>query len=367
MDKKYIWLILVILILVGGFLILGTKKQINPPKELVVGAIFPLTGSTAQFGELFRQGLDASLKDSKNIKIIYEDSGGDAARGVTAFQKLVNVDKVDIVLPIISKVAAPLVPLMREQMVPGIMSLVATNSATSKDNNYVYRLFWTADETGIIFAQRIIDAGFTNVGLLQAKNEVSQSNIDVIRPLLEKAGVKVSIETFQDPDTDFKTQLSKLKSENIQALGILTIPPVSMKNIITQTKQLDINIPLYDILSVFLNPGVPEMLGSLANNIYTIATPYLIGDYKKDFKDQYQSQTGKELTGYSSIGYDMGTLLKYLVDQKAFDRNSITQVLADMKSFEGISSPYIIDDMHNIKPTISKAQYINGVIQKSEK
>ena len=367
MDKKYIWLILVILILVGGFLILGTKKQIKPPEELVVGAIFPLTGSTAQFGELFRQGLDASLKDSKNIKIIYEDSGGDAARGVTAFQKLVNVDKVDIVLPIISKVAAPLVPLMREQMVPGIMSLVATNSATSKDNNYVYRLFWTADETGIIFAQRIIDAGFTNVGLLQAKNEVSQSNIDVIKPLLEKAGVKVSIETFQDPDTDFKTQLSKLKSENIQALGILTIPPVSMKNIITQTKQLDINIPLYDILSVFLNPGVPEMLGSLANNIYTIATPYLIGDYKKDFKDQYQSQTGKELTGYSSIGYDMGTLLKYLVDQKAFDRNSITQVLADMKSFEGISSPYIIDDMHNIKLTISKAQYINGVIQKSEK
>ncbi len=371
MDKKYVWVIVLAVVLIGGFTVLHNQQSVTSVKsssdQLVVGAIFPLTGPTAQFGEIFKQGLEASLKDSKNIKVIYEDSKGDAPGAVTAFQKLVNVDNVDVIIPILSKATVPLIPLSKEQKVPTILSLVSALSATSKDNDYVYRLFWTANETGVIFAQRIIDAKFTHIGILQAQNEASQSNIDVIKPLLENAGVKVDIETFQDSDIDFKTQLSKLKSENIQALAILTVPAASMKNIVTQAKQLGINVPLYDVLGILLNPGTPEALGQLANNMYTITTPYLTGDYKKDFKDQYQSQAGKELSGFGSFGYDTGILLKYLADQKAFNRESIKQLLSSIKTFEGISSPYIVDDVHDIKPTITKAQYVNGTIQKSDK
>jgi len=380
-EKKWIiGAVIVVAVVVIGYIFFGipdvtilTKSTIIDKKEtigksniLTVGAILPMTGPTAQFGEIFKTGLDAGLAGNSQIKVIYEDSKSDAVGAVAAFQKLVNIDKVDVIVSILSKTSVPLVPIAKENKIPLIISLVAATNTTSPDNDYVYRLFWGASKTANLFVDRIADQKITRVALLQGKNEAAQSNADIIIPQLEIAGIKVAYQTFQDSDTDFRTQLAKAKQAQPEVVAILSVPASQWKNIITQVKELGITVPIYDLFGVFQNPGTPEALGMLADGVYTIATPFHVGEYGSEVKAELAKKNIK-LNGLTSFGYDTASLIKDFVKNKVMERESIVQYMKNLRSFNGISSPYTVDDAHNIEPTIIRAQYINGAVVKSEK
>lgn len=67
---------------------------------LKIGAILPLTGDLAYVGQEMQRGMGLALQeaDNPNIKIIYEDDlTFDIKSSVNAANKLVNLDKVDVV------------------------------------------------------------------------------------------------------------------------------------------------------------------------------------------------------------------------------------------------------------------------------
>jgi ABC-type branched-subunit amino acid transport system substrate-binding protein len=66
-----------------------------------IGAVFPMSGANAEYGQIFGTGvnlaiehINADKKLSGTLSVIYEDSQALPAQGVTAATKLVNVSKV---------------------------------------------------------------------------------------------------------------------------------------------------------------------------------------------------------------------------------------------------------------------------------
>ncbi len=368
MKKQNLFIGLAVIIIIVLVVIFSHKgEKAADDHILTVGAALPLSGPTAQFGEIFKDGLEKGLAGDPNIKVIYEDSKGDATGATAAFQKLVTVDHVDLVISNLSKPSVPLVPLAKQSKVPLLFSLVAAQTATNKDNDYAYRIFWTTEQTGNSFADRVIEQGIKSVAVLQAKDEASQLNADTIIPRLEAAGIKVTYETFQGTDTDFRTQLLKVKEANPDVLAIITVPAGQWKNLVTQIHDAGISKPIYDVLGVFLNPGTPEALGDLANGVYTITTPFALGDYHAEEKAEIIKATGKEPAGYTPLGYDTASMLKQMVAANATDRSSIVNFLKGLKSFDGITSTYTVDDSHNISAAFVRAQFVNGKTIKSDK
>ncbi len=100
---KKVWLVILIFfaVLIAVLLLnLGDRK----PSEFKIGVILPQTGYSAFIGESVRKGMDLSLDidvkanpDAK-IKLVYEDSAGDIKQAVSAYHKLVSVDKVNAVV-----------------------------------------------------------------------------------------------------------------------------------------------------------------------------------------------------------------------------------------------------------------------------
>ncbi|MDB5259858.1 MAG: Leucine, isoleucine, valine-, threonine-, and alanine-binding protein [Candidatus Nomurabacteria bacterium] len=359
-------LVLLVVIIFSIYKLLGFRES-KGNDILVVGASLPFTGPTAQYGEYFKKGMDSVVGGNKKIKIIYEDSKGDAAGGVAAFQKLTTVDGVDILVSAISKATVPIIPLAQQSKTPIIISFVAAMNATSKNNDYAYRIFWTAEQFADFFVERIVDQKITHVALLQAKNEGAQSTADLIVPKLNSAGIKVTIETFQDTDTDFRTQLAKVKQANPQVIGIIAIPTSQWKGIMVQAKEAGINLPIYDVLGVLLNPGTPEALAGLAEKVYTMTTPFNTGEYATEFKNDYIKRNNREPAGFESFAIDIGLMLKNLADNNITTKEEVTKYLKSLNSFEGITSAYTVDDSHNFMPLPIRAQFINGKISKSEK
>src|SRR6266702_3834908 len=74
--------------------------------QVTVGAVLPLSGSSASLGEDQRRGMELAVAKineqggvlAKNLKLQVEDSGGTANSALDAARTLVTVDKVPSVL-----------------------------------------------------------------------------------------------------------------------------------------------------------------------------------------------------------------------------------------------------------------------------
>ena len=70
-TRAALWLVAIVVI--AGFWFAWSKQ--TPGKTIKVGAIFPLSGANAVYGEMAKKGIELALKgDSSNITVVYEDS-----------------------------------------------------------------------------------------------------------------------------------------------------------------------------------------------------------------------------------------------------------------------------------------------------
>src|SRR3989344_5944536 len=80
------------LFLISVFLISGCAKNsfdsTAPKQSLLVGAILPLTGPSAIWGESVRNGMELALENHPEIKVVFEDSKGTAVDGISAYRAL---------------------------------------------------------------------------------------------------------------------------------------------------------------------------------------------------------------------------------------------------------------------------------------
>src|SRR3990172_4928425 len=74
-------------------------------KEIKIGAILPLTGSSAQYGKWIQEALELGKEEinsagginGRRLEIIYEDDQANPTLAANAMRKLINSDKVPLV------------------------------------------------------------------------------------------------------------------------------------------------------------------------------------------------------------------------------------------------------------------------------
>ena len=75
----------------GG--ITGKATAVGEQPKIKIGALLPLSGDAAAYGENVKQGIELALKGT-NFEVIYEDGKCEGPDAVTAIQKLINLDGV---------------------------------------------------------------------------------------------------------------------------------------------------------------------------------------------------------------------------------------------------------------------------------
>lgn len=102
MSNKRIVELVVAVVLMAGIVWWGVaqiKISNHATNQIVMGVVLPLTGDLSVTGEKMYNGMRlAETELPQNIKIVYEDDHSDVTTGVTAANKLLSVDKVDILV-----------------------------------------------------------------------------------------------------------------------------------------------------------------------------------------------------------------------------------------------------------------------------
>lgn len=197
--------------------------------EITIGALGALTGATAFIGGPGRDGIQLAVDkineaggiNGRKLKLIFEHAFT-PAESVAAAKKLVESDKVFVlILASGSTGAAAAADFVRETGVPTYNIYGATPIIR---NPFAENVFHSAIPGAEVSSQAMIDRAFEanpnakKFGLLAGTYAFPQANLKATKPLLEKKGVEVVVEEFDQGSRDFTSQLLSFARARVDAV-----------------------------------------------------------------------------------------------------------------------------------------------------
>jgi len=310
--KKFVTVVSIALI---ASLLAGCKLNTNKvaeqksQKQVKIGALLPLSGDYAFWGDAMRRGIDMAIDEAKkegvDLKVVYEDDQDlRPAKIVTAAKKLLEVDKIDVGVTMIIEEIRPSAPLFNDKKVP-LLAVWDDNKFIRESGEYIYTNGFSTEKAG----EQMAEYAYNTLGLkrvamvlhLEPWGEViSKSFTDKFKEL---GGEVVYSESFQRDVTDYKTTIAKIKQLKADGVYMALVPMTSVQ-FITQAKELGLNSVLMTGDTLFQD--VIDATGNAAENIYFTNIYPSSKDYlTKKHQDKYGSDPVN--LDAISLGYD-GTM-----------------------------------------------------------
>ncbi len=322
-------------------------------KEIKIGAILTLTGDAAKYGESVKDGIELARQEKndlgsikgRQIKIIYEDSKADPKMAVSAFEKLVEINKVHIIIgPMSSSEVLAVAPLAEKRKV---ILFTPTASAPSITNagDYIFRNV-TSDlyegEELALFAYN--DLKLKRIAIIYINNDFGIGLKDSFKNKFEKLGGSIlEIETFEQGSTDMKSQISKIKRSNPEAVFIVGYK--EMGTILRQVKELRLKTQFLSF-SMFEDPEILKIAGDIANGVYyTYRSFETTSDEEvvKKFVDRYKSTYKTEPDIFSALGYDAMRIVAHAMEKGGYSADEVKQTLYSIKNFPAVTGSLSFD------------------------
>lgn len=333
---------------------LACKKEEPKAKEIKIGAILPLTGDLATYGENAKNGailLSEEVNargglEGKRVALVFEDSRAQPDQGVAAFQKLMNVDNV---LGVIGEVASsPLLaisPIANQNRIV-VVSPAASSPDITNAGPYIYRV-WPSD---VFEADRMADyvkkQGIRTVASLYVNNDYGRALMYEFTKRLEGSNVVIaSEEQFDQNTTDVRTQLARLKKSNPDCLYLISYPKESVV-ILRQYKEMGLKSMLLSTSS-FEDPLITKETGSIAEGaVFTSPIPPDDTDpIVSAFRKNYEERFGKRPGLVADYGYDaLKVMLEALDLSGEMSREGLSRGMEMIKDLRGATGLINFDE-----------------------
>jgi branched-chain amino acid transport system substrate-binding protein len=349
-----------ILILLFSFLLIFSinSQQKSPIK---IGFIGPLTGDYANYGKLMTQAIKIAVEernakggiDGHLIELIAEDDEGKVDKANAAIEKLSSRDKIwGFVGAVFSSSSLAIAPRAETEKIV-MITPSSTNKALTGDKKFVFRNVLSDALQAKVFAKYVAEVlKIKKVAILYMKNDYSQGLASDFKSQFESDGGTITAyESGMQGDKDFKTQLTKIKGTNPEAIYMPDYV-AEMAQILEQSKQLGIkaNFLSADGMS---NPEIFGLAGDLSNGVTmsNSADESKIGasQIRKSFEDKYNQKWKEKPDSFSLNSYDAANIIvdsiekayndadKSGKDKLALDRDKIRAYVSKVSNYNGVS------------------------------
>ncbi len=257
-----IWLIIAAFGII--FVLIGTSKANNRPHNSI-GIIVPLTGVVASYGEEMKKGIGAHAGREINdqghiIQLLYEDDECDAKKAVSAFKKLVELDKVKIIIgPACGSPQEALVPLVKDRDVIVLLPSAASRNLFADSGGKIFNVQSSLEDEAAYLAEQVSGVegqNPTRIALVTYKNAFSQAIADSFKANFK--GEIVDELIFVEGTDDVSSQLASLRKVKLDAIVVTDISFFFAQGI-SKMKQFGISAPVYSTYVVEL-PAVRALV-----------------------------------------------------------------------------------------------------------
>lgn len=317
--------------------------------EILIGSYSPNTGATATFGQFQMNGTKMAIEEinaagginGKMIKHINYDNKSDNDETLAVVNRLISQDGVVAILGEATSGRSKIGAQVAQQHKVPMLTSSATNPDVTKIGNYIFRACFIDPFQGTVMAKFMTD----NLKLKRAailrdiKNDYSVGLSDIFAQKLKEAGGEVIIDvSYQEGDIDFKSQLTAIKSRNVDAIFVPGYYN-EVALIAKQAKELGLKQPLlggdgwsspklYEIAKDALN-------GSYFSNHYTTEStdPKTIA-FVKSYREKYK----EDADVMAALAYDaVYFLAEAIKNTTEVNSENIREELTKIKDFHGVT------------------------------
>ncbi|WP_333824809.1 ABC transporter substrate-binding protein [Pinisolibacter sp.] len=251
-----------------------------------IGSVLSVTGPAAFLGDPEAKTLQLYVEKlnaaggllGRKLELVTYDDGSDAAKANGFTKRLIEDDKVDVILGGTTTGATMgMVPLVEKAEVPFI-SLAGAVVIVEPVKKWVFK----TPHTDRMAAERVFadmkKRGFSKLALLSETSGFGQSGRKETIAAAAKAGIEiVADETYGPKDTDVTAQLTKIKgiagAQALLVFGLGQGPAIVTKNI----AQLGLELPHYESHGVASESYI-KLSGDAAEGVRLPAAALIVAD-----------------------------------------------------------------------------------------
>ena len=331
----------------------SSGKSGSEADVLKIGNVGPLTGEMAAYGTNVLRGIEVAVEEANatgelgdiTLKLIAEDTVGDTTAAANAFSKLIDIDKVDVIIgAVLSGETATGGPIVMEAGVPTI-SPSSTAVDLTKNNPYLFRNCLSDEVQAVQLAEYAVkEMGLKKFAIFYTNNDYGKSLKEAFETKANKLAEVVAVEVFMDKDENFKSQLTSIKEKNPDCLYIAGYYTEAAK-IAQQASELGMDIQLLgaDGLcnDVLLEIGQEAVEGVYATSGFYPDDPT---PAVQNFVTAYREKYGEDPDMFAAQAYDAALIVFNAIKTKGATSEEIREGLAATQDFPGITGKTSIDD-----------------------
>lgn len=352
-TAKIFWGIVVIVVLGVIYFITAPKKANGPDTTelprgtLKIGAVLPLTGDGAAYGLPLQRAASLALNEvnlsggvkGQPLEIIWEDGKCDAKEATSAARKLVTIDQVKVILGgVCSSETLAMAPVTEAERV-----IVLSPSSTSPDittaGDFVFRTAPSDALAGRVaaeYAMKKLNA--KKAAVISETKDYTQGLRRVFKDVFTSlGGTVVADEVYNTGDTNFRSQLVKVKAVNADVIYLLPQTPAAGGLLLKQFKDLSIKTQLLTAEVMIGRDVVKEhgknMGGLIGVEQYFDEKGVSAQAFLKKYKDTYQEEP--PFPAFMANMYSQVYLVKEALQQFDQDTVKIRDYFLGLKGWEG--------------------------------
>lgn len=334
MKKWYISCIIIAMLIASGCV--GEKPQ-QKQEDIKIGVLITYTGGLGPIGEGMANGAKLAAMEinnkgiitGKNVTLIIEDTGTDPAKAAEAARKLINIDKVQVIIGGVASSETLAIAPIAEQNKVVLISASSTNPSISKAGEYVFRVVPSDLLQGEAIAKLALEKKYSKATMLVENNDYGIGMEDVFKKHF--TGDVTSIR-YEKGKGDYRTELESIKKANPDVI-IYVGYPADASVILKQTGELGLKkkwIAAEGIADpvMFNNAEVARQMEGML-----LTTPGRSEQEEKEdqafqyYVNLYKQTFGKDYGIYSDTEYDAVMLAAYAIAAAGNDGKAIREVL----------------------------------------
>ena len=337
MKTKVIIAIIALLLLAGCS---NNTIEAQPAQQPIkIGVALPVTGSMAAGGSSVQKGILVAQKEinaqgginGMPVELIMEDTHSVSTDAVTAVTKLIEVDKVPVLIAgAYSAEGVAVAPLAQNSKVV-LLSPLAPNTAMDTAGDWVFKLRESTRQHAKAILDEISKRGHKKLGILAASYESCNDAQPIIDKYAKELGISiVLLEHFDTKDTDMRTQISKLKNSDFDAWYTCgTYQDLGLVH--KQAKELGISKPAFSTYAIE-NKKTVEVAGEALEGIIYTTTKWSC-DNAQFFCTTLKQDYNVTPDYRSAFGYDSLKLVAEAIRRNGYTSEGIQKGLLSIQDF----------------------------------
>lgn len=336
----------------------ATESPTDSNAPIVIGGIAPLTGGGAVYGLPVMHTANLAAEEinqagginGRELRIVWEDGKCNPKDASMAAQKLVNIDKVKVITGgVCTGEVLGFAPIADKKNV--VLLLTGSQGEEIRHaGDYAFRI----SPAAILHSDNLANyANEQELNKVVFLTEQTDYAVSVEQTFTEKFKGEVQSEKFLKEDSDFKTILTKLKSQgDIDAFFINPQTIDKFTIIFKQIQELEWTVPLILNEAVAGNDGYfQEHADELDAYGASIVAAKFLYDHRPRYAEVYQKYLDKyevekiDFPLFLTTTYDGIYLLKQILEQVGeVNTDKIRDALYAIESYEGVSGTFSFDE-----------------------